>query len=739
MDRSVTVAAPFDVPVYRYANGRHPLLTQLVEHSRIARFRPVERRAPDLAALYRAMRQADDLGGRLSAALPADLQDGPEAILAYLLSRDVESQAQIPGDVDLVFHHTTPLTYGATPWVLHVENVTTLFWPFLSHGRTHGVELWREPAFAIVRAVLADDACRGILTHMQGTVEALHRVFRSDAVSRKVRYAPLGVHVPAGERERIAAAMAAKHRPGRTVEILFTNSWHQGPENFFTRGGLEVIDAFLAVHRVFPDVHLTIRSVIPDGVRESDLGRAVLGHPAITVLDEAVSDAALSELFLAADVFLLPSAALHSVSTLRAMEYGAVCVVSDLPAFREFIEPDVTGVVVPGRWSRVYTTDPESGWEQDDYAALQTLDRGVADSLGQALLDLCRDPERRRALAGRAQAACAGRFSFEGFRDGFDAMLAEAAAAGPVAAPPLSRQLAERIAGRFGVQPLDTEARLVEVHCGFNILSLNGRYYAIRQSLGYVEVEDGADALVRRLGADNVGVAGDLPGARAWIEATEQALGGPDVVEEYRGFNVVRYRRSVYGVRQDLDDVDFTVDEAELLRRHPEGALLVAVTPDGVRLLIDRANAASAREDVGEYRGFNILRRAGLLYGIRQSLGDLDLTGGGGDWLARYDGWNVAAAPDLETLHARIDRIEYVVGGPMLVGSEGEFNIVLYKGAYYGIRQSLGPVDLSVGEVALLEKYQSRDLVLGLSEEGVRQRIRTPRRRFDMTAMLGRR
>lgn len=820
MDRPIDAAAPFNAPVYRHANGQHPLLRQLVEHSRVARFRSAELRSPDLGALYRALRQGDRLGARLRAGRPAGLtadeeRAWDEAVVTYLHSRDAESQACVPDDVALVFHHTMPLTYGGTPWVLHVENVTTLFWPFFSHGRTRGIELARHPARAILRAVLEAEDCRGILTHMRGTAEALGRVFDSSTIADKVRYAPLGVHIAAAQRSAIDGAMTRKHRPDRPMEILFTNSWHQGAENFVTRGGLEVAAAFLELHRQNPSVHLTIRSVIPEAIRSTPLGRALLEHPAISVLDEPVPEEALNALLLEADVFVLPSAALHSVSTLRAMEYGAVCVVSDLPAFREFIDPGVTGLVVPGRYDAVYDIDPETGWERDDYAGLQTLNPRIAEELGGVLAGLAGDPQRRRSIADAARGACHERFAFETFVGRFDALLEEAVAGGAEArTAPLSGQpdIGERFAARvgtgFALLPRDPEPRPepVETLGAFNVLRFDHRYYAVRQSLGAIQFGEDAAAAIDRYGSDNVAVASDLATIRAWIAATEQALGGPFEHGSHAGYNVVRLGRRWFGVRQDIGSVDLDLDEAALLARFPEdevviagseagvraridravaawgtveagehggynllrrrgrwfavhqdlgavdldraeavllaeqppAAVLTAHSEDGLKQRIDRLTAAAARELFGEHRGFNLLHRGGLCYGIRQTLGGLDLSGEGAEWVARYGGSDVVVAADPDTLRARIDAIDFLLGGPELVGSEGEHNIVRFRGQFYGIRQSLGPVDLTAEETALLERYEPRDLLLGRTPEGVRARIRLAKRYVRVPERLAR-
>ena len=60
---------------------------------------------------------------------------------------------------------------------------------------------------------------------------------------------------------------------------------------------------------------------------------------------------------------------------------------------------------------------------------------------------------------------------------------------------------------------------------------------------------------------------------------------------------------------------------------------------------------------------------------------------------------------------------------PRIIGRHRGFNIVKLKDSVYGLRQSIGEVDLSLGEHALLERYSEQDLVAGTSVDGIKARI----------------
>jgi predicted O-methyltransferase YrrM len=60
---------------------------------------------------------------------------------------------------------------------------------------------------------------------------------------------------------------------------------------------------------------------------------------------------------------------------------------------------------------------------------------------------------------------------------------------------------------------------------------------------------------------------------------------------------------------------------------------------------------------------------------------------------------------------------------PQVVGSYRGFNVVCCKDTIYGLRQSLGEVDLSVGVAALQSQYDDQDAIICNSLDGVKARI----------------
>jgi glycosyltransferase involved in cell wall biosynthesis len=224
---------------------------------------------------------------------------------------------------------------------------------------------------------------------MKSTAEGLPVLFKSEAVARKVTYAPLGVRVP----KRFQA-----HDESDTVDLLFTNSWHQNPDGFFLRGGLDVLEAFAVLRERYPNVRLTLRSAIP---HMDERYLRIIQKGWVRVIDKFTSAQRMDELQRESHVFLLPAARIHIVSVLQAMAYGQAVVVSDGWGMDEYVKDGATGLVVPGRAGKVSWMDREAGMLREDYRPMYAPDAAVVEGLVSAVSRLVEDRALRRRL-GRA-------------------------------------------------------------------------------------------------------------------------------------------------------------------------------------------------------------------------------------------------------------------------------------------------------------------------------------------------
>ncbi len=297
------------------------------------------------------------------------------------------------GAPELLFLTSIPFTFGQRPWVVEIEDVTTLLYPFHKNGQTARTPIRRSPYLRAVKALLESDSCRGIVTHVRSTAEALPRLFQSEIVAAKTAYVPCGTALPAAGQE---------HAAGGPVNLLFTCSWHQDPESFFVRGGLDVLRCFETLQERYPQVRLTLRTRLP---ALKPRFRQVLEKCWVRVIDRRLSDDEMEDLMRETHLFLLPAARIHVVSVLRAMAHGQVVIVSDGWGFREYVEHGRNGLVVPGRYGKASWMD-DDGMLREDYALLHEPDPTVTRGLIETISRPGRGPRTAAAARPASPAGC---------------------------------------------------------------------------------------------------------------------------------------------------------------------------------------------------------------------------------------------------------------------------------------------------------------------------------------------
>ena len=397
--------------------GTHPLLKVFAHPPPGYRFvqTPVASPSDDMAA--RTEQAVRKLGETLPRAHETVTM---EAVNRFLKSRHMASQLLQPEACDLIVFPTFPMTLGHVPWMLEIEETTPLFHPFFGNGETEELDLERHPGYWMVRHMILSDECRGIVTHMRCTAEALPVLFRDDALAEKVFYARLAL--PPSEIPPVVP-----DRDPDTITFLFTNSWHQQDSGFFVRGGNDVLAAFLLLLEKHSNIRLIIRSQLPARLGPEIIGR-VRAHPAITVYDEPLDADEMDAVMAKADVHLIVSAHAHVITALRAMAYGQALVVSDGWAIDEYSDDGENAVVVPGRAGRCWHYDSDAGFFRENWRPLSQIDPEFVARLIGAIDALIAEPDRIAALGKRGRQAIEERYTLdiwnEGLRTALDAATA---------------------------------------------------------------------------------------------------------------------------------------------------------------------------------------------------------------------------------------------------------------------------------------------------------------------------
>lgn len=309
----------------------------------------------------------------------------------FVRSRGWASQMYLTRSHRPRFTPSVPFTFGDQPWFIEIEDVVSLFFPYINNGATYKVRVTESPAFNAVKCLLEDDNCRAIITHVRDTAAAIPKLFQSERITAKTFNVPVGVKTP--------DKPPTKPDTG-TVNFLFTTSWSQRSDQFYTRGGLEVLAAFRELSRRFRNVRLTLRTALPKDL--PPFCYETVRQPNVEHIEDYLTDAEMTAMLNSAHVCVLPSARIHVVSVLQAMANGIVPIVSDGWAMRELVTDRETGLVVPGRYGRVSWTDSITGMLREDYRPMRQLDPAIVERLVAAGTELIRNSPFRRELAERA-------------------------------------------------------------------------------------------------------------------------------------------------------------------------------------------------------------------------------------------------------------------------------------------------------------------------------------------------
>ena len=337
--------------------------------------------------------------------------------LRFLQSRHFQSQVLLGNYRGLVFLTSMPYTFGQNPWVIEIEDPTTLFYPLIVNGHTLDLRPTESPYFPIVKALLESESCKGILTHIKSTAEMVPTLFGSEIIAKKVFYTPLGVKIPERWQRHDDRGDAEE------INLLFINSWCQVPENFYVRGGLDILEAFAILRERYPQLRLTLRTALP---ALDDHYLRIIEQGWVRVINRFLTAEEMAALHADSHVFLLPAARVHIVSLLQAMSYGLAVVGSDGWGIEEYQDHERNGLVVKGRYGKASWADCEAGILRENYETMYTPDPEVVQGIVEAVSRLVEDHELRRRLGRAARHDVETKYNLQSWNQGLKEALDKA-------------------------------------------------------------------------------------------------------------------------------------------------------------------------------------------------------------------------------------------------------------------------------------------------------------------------
>lgn len=328
-------------------------------------------------------------------------------IFHFFKTRGIKLQLLIPRKRNLLFLPSVPYTLGQHPWVIEIEDSTSLLFPFIHNGSTDSECFQRSPYFPILKALFESRSCRAIVTHIKSTAESLPKLFQSDKLTSKIEYVPLGVNTPVTYHKI--------EEEDDNIRILFNNSWHQDPRSFFIRGGLDVLRAFDRLHKRYSNVSLTLRTSLPNmHPRYAD----IIERNNIRVINNFMPDKEWEELMISSNIYLLPSDRVHVVSMLEAMSYGLAVVVSDGWGVGDYVQHGHNGMVVKGRYGKITWMDHKTGMLCERYELMQKEDPVVIGDITETLSSLIEDKQLRHRISQQARKDVKDKYNLENWNKG---------------------------------------------------------------------------------------------------------------------------------------------------------------------------------------------------------------------------------------------------------------------------------------------------------------------------------
>lgn len=284
-------------------------------------------------------------------------------VLKFVWSRGT-SLVPAPAGSKVTFLPSFPFTHQNEKWFLEIEDVTTLFRPYVLNGGTETVRLKDLEGFSLVKQMLESKNCLGILTHVKSTQESISKIFDSEVIDSKTRHlaAPYIPSIKVNERD------LNRLRSTNEFQFFFNNSWHQDPLNFYLRGGISILEAFEQAFSEGLPVRLILRSEIPDELRERFA--KLLRHSQVEFVNRFLTGPEYIRILRQSHYFLLPSARLHVVSLMESQYYGAVPIVSDGWGIEEYVSPDC-GYILSGVKGKVSWVDETGGELRENYQPMR--------------------------------------------------------------------------------------------------------------------------------------------------------------------------------------------------------------------------------------------------------------------------------------------------------------------------------------------------------------------------------
>ncbi|MFH1840205.1 MAG: glycosyltransferase family 4 protein [Nanoarchaeota archaeon] len=221
---------------------------------------------------------------------------------------------------DLIYCINGKIYYGNKPWVVDFENPSVFF--------DYNLKAFKK-YIKKNEEILSRENCKAIIAYSEEGKKSFLANFTSEKIKSKVCVIPNVIYSPKNVKK-------IEHNG---FNILFTGTSNL-EDDFYSRGGKEVVHVFIKLSKKYQDIKLIIRCKVPKKEKELLKGKNV------EIYENILSKKEFDALFLKSDLYLFPAYVGYALSVLEAMGFGLPVITSDLLENGEPVEDTINGFKV---------------------------------------------------------------------------------------------------------------------------------------------------------------------------------------------------------------------------------------------------------------------------------------------------------------------------------------------------------------------------------------------------------
>lgn len=233
-------------------------------------------------------------------------------------------------DADIIYADAN-FYLGELPWIIQCEDARSFYRGYekLFMIRKHQIE-----------KILSKENCKKIIPWTEKGKQSLLVNFDTHNFRDKIEVVPIA----------IKSTPVKLNKPDEAVVFLFVGSSNiEFRKDFYYKGGLETIKAFLKISSEYDNTRLVIRSQVDQRIRE-----IIRKSERIHLIEEILPKHELRKLYERSSVFVFPCFATPGIVFVETMNYALPIITTDYWANSEYVKDYYNGFLVdmPGTVKR---------------------------------------------------------------------------------------------------------------------------------------------------------------------------------------------------------------------------------------------------------------------------------------------------------------------------------------------------------------------------------------------------